>query len=124
MKTPPIEWGKVNDDEADSGKISDQLESPKSEKKLVRSKTLDSNSHDFYEYYLKNRNHETEVDDEEFFSKSSSTNYTNIESLKLKFGETPQHSKVNIYYCVLWVTGDMLVKIIKILKKFMNLKLF
>jgi len=98
VKTPPIEWSKVNnssnnEDDQDSGKISDQLDSPKLEKKQVNSKHIigASQNQELYDYYLKNRNHGVDREDEEMFIKVNASNYSNIESLKLKFGDSPSH---------------------------------
>ena len=80
VKTPPIEWSQLADDD-DNGKISDQLDSPRSEKV----------SEELYDYYLKNRNLNLEKEEEEdHFIKTN--NYTSIESLKLKF-DAPNNQK-------------------------------
>ncbi len=67
-------------------KVSDQLDSPKSPR-----------NQELYEYYLNNRNVAAEKDDdydedEEMFLKVNQSNYSNIESLKLKFASPPKSS--------------------------------
>lgn len=94
VKTPPLEWKKSQSLlDNDEDKVSDQLDSPKSPR-----------NQELYEYYLKNRNAAVEKDDddeydddEEMFMKVNTTNYSNIESLKLKF-DSPQKSKFESYF--------------------------
>ncbi len=115
-KSPPIEWNKVNscnnEDDRDSGKISDQLDSPKSEKKQFNSKQKigATQNQELYDYYLKNRNHGIDREDEEIFVKVNTSNYSNIENLKLKFGDSPSHkigklNTTNKSSVTSWLTG-------------------